>query len=110
MKLDHASGDLLPSGPDAKPSPSKAAALHRLLSGAAHRRLAGEVHHWHHAHDRDAGNYANLSPVMDLLFGTYHHPGEEPEAFGLNVPIPRTFLGQLRHPFREGARSESRPL
>lgn len=66
----------------------------RLLLGAP------ELHHWHHARDRDAGNYANLSPVMDLLFGTYHHPQEEPEAFGLETTISRSFLGQLLHPFR----------
>jgi sterol desaturase/sphingolipid hydroxylase (fatty acid hydroxylase superfamily) len=25
-----------------------------------------EIHHWHHDRDRDAGNYANLSPLMDV--------------------------------------------
>jgi len=67
----------------------------RMLIGAP------ELHHWHHARDRKAGNYANLSPLMDLIFGTYHHPKEEPEAFGLDTPIPRSFLGQLAHPLRE---------
>ena len=28
-----------------------------------------------------AGNYANISPLMDLLFGTYTCPEHEPEAF-----------------------------
>jgi ABC-type uncharacterized transport system permease subunit len=40
------------------------------------------------------------APLMDLIFGTYHHPGHEPEAFGLDTPISRGFLGQLMHPFR----------
>ena len=66
----------------------------RMLIGAP------ELHHWHHDRDRDAGNYANLSPIMDLLFGTYRHPGHEPEAFGIKEPIARSYLGQLLHPFR----------
>jgi sterol desaturase/sphingolipid hydroxylase (fatty acid hydroxylase superfamily) len=37
-----------------------------------------ELHHWHHAKDRDAGNYANLSPLMDIAFGTYRCPPHEP--------------------------------
>jgi sterol desaturase/sphingolipid hydroxylase (fatty acid hydroxylase superfamily) len=38
---------------------------------------------------------------MDLIFGTYHHPKEEPAAFGLDTPIPRSFLGQLAFPLRK---------
>ncbi|MDB6026751.1 MAG: hypothetical protein JWM68_2974, partial [Verrucomicrobiales bacterium] len=37
----------------------------RILIGAP------ELHHWHHAKERDAGNYANISPIMDIIFGTY---------------------------------------
>lgn len=59
-----------------------------------------ELHHWHHARDREAGNYANLSPLMDLLFGTYRFHDEEPAAFGLCDPLPRSYLGQILHPFR----------
>src|SRR5438874_2400689 len=61
------------------------------------RMLLGspELHHWHHDRDRDAGNYANISPLMDLLFGTYRCPDREPEHFGLNAPAPRTYLGHL---------------
>jgi sterol desaturase/sphingolipid hydroxylase (fatty acid hydroxylase superfamily) len=57
-----------------------------------------QIHHWHHDRDRDAGNYANLSPIMDLLFGTYHCPDHEPEAFGLHEPGPRTYLGHMIRP------------
>jgi len=64
----------------------------RVLVGAP------ELHHWHHAKDRFAGNYANLSPLMDLLFGTYRHPGHEPSELGLSYPFPRGYLGQLIHP------------
>lgn len=66
----------------------------RMLIGAP------ELHHWHHDRDRDAGNYANLSPLMDILFGTYRHPGVEPKSFGIKEPIPRSYLGQLWHPFK----------
>jgi sterol desaturase/sphingolipid hydroxylase (fatty acid hydroxylase superfamily) len=64
------------------------------------RMLVGspELHHWHHDLDRDAGNYANLSPLMDILFGTYHCPDREPARFGMREPIPRTYLGLLAAP------------
>jgi sterol desaturase/sphingolipid hydroxylase (fatty acid hydroxylase superfamily) len=60
---------------------------------------APELHHWHHDKARDAGNYANISPLMDLAFGTYRCPDHEPEAFGIHEPISRTYVGQLLHPF-----------
>ena len=66
----------------------------RMLIGAP------ELHHWHHDKDRDAGNYANVSPLMDLLFGTYYCPDHEPAEFGLKNPIPKSYLGQMLHPFR----------
>ena len=59
-----------------------------------------DLHHWHHDRDRDAGNYANLSPLMDLAFGTYRRPDHEPKAFGLKEPFPASYLGQMLHPFR----------
>lgn len=65
----------------------------RMLLGAP------ELHHWHHAKERDAGNYANLCPLMDLLFGTYRCPDHEPEHFGLRQPIASTYLGHLIKPF-----------
>jgi sterol desaturase/sphingolipid hydroxylase (fatty acid hydroxylase superfamily) len=61
---------------------------------------APELHHWHHDKARDAGNYANISPLMDILFGTYRCPDHEPEAFGLSEPMPKSYLGQMLHPFR----------
>ena len=61
---------------------------------------APELHHWHHSRERDAGNYANISPLMDLIFGTYRCPAQEPECFGVNEPMPKTYLGHMLHPFR----------
>ena len=54
-----------------------------------------ELHHWHHTKDRDVGNYANVSPLMDLLFGTYVCPELEPDDYGINEPFPTTYIGQL---------------
>ncbi len=59
-----------------------------------------ELHHWHHERNRHAGNYANLSPLMDLLFGTYRCPDHEPEELGIHEPIQQNYLAQLWHPFR----------
>jgi sterol desaturase/sphingolipid hydroxylase (fatty acid hydroxylase superfamily) len=61
----------------------------RVLIGAP------ELHHWHHDRDRHAGNYANISPLMDLIFGTYRCPDHEPESFGIHEPTPTSYLGQL---------------
>ncbi|MGL5017578.1 MAG: sterol desaturase family protein [Luteolibacter sp.] len=65
---------------------------------------APELHHWHHDRARDAGNYANISPLMDLAFGTYRCPDHEPEGFGIQEEIPRGYLGQMLHPFRRRGR------
>lgn len=71
---------------------------------------APELHHWHHSRERFAGNYANISPLMDMLFGTYRCPPVEPDSLGLAKPYPRSYLGQMLHPFRrEKASSASSP-
>lgn len=70
----------------------------RVLIGAP------ELHHWHHDKNRDFGNYANLSPLMDLIFGTYRCPDHEPESFGVSEPMPKTYWGQLWHPFQKKKR------
>jgi len=59
---------------------------------------APELHHWHHELDRDRGNYANISPLMDVLFGTYVCPGKEPEQFGIKENFPRTYIEQMIYP------------
>jgi sterol desaturase/sphingolipid hydroxylase (fatty acid hydroxylase superfamily) len=64
----------------------------RVLIGAP------ELHHWHHDRDRHAGNYANISPLMDILFGTYTCPGHEPERYGITEPVPKNYAGQLLEP------------
>lgn len=59
---------------------------------------APELHHWHHDLERDRGNYANLSPVMDILFGTYVCPDHEPREFGIKESIPKSYFGQILQP------------
>lgn len=68
----------------------------RILIGAP------ELHHWHHDKNRNAGNYANISPLMDLIFGTYVCPDHEPEAFGIDEPLPGNYIGQLLNPLKPG--------
>ncbi len=74
----------------------------RMLIGAP------ELHHWHHDRDRDAGNYANISPLMDIFFGTYRCPDHEPDSFGLRQPIAGGYLGQMLHPFKRRKRRGKR--
>ena len=51
----------------------------------------------------------NLSPLMDVLFGTYRCPDREPERLGLREPIAATYVGQLLHPFLPSRRAERAP-
>ncbi len=57
-----------------------------------------ELHHWHHDKERDRGNYANISPLMDILFGTYVCPPQEPKSFGINEDFPKTYFAQILKP------------
>jgi sterol desaturase/sphingolipid hydroxylase (fatty acid hydroxylase superfamily) len=75
----------------------------RVLVGAP------ELHHWHHDRDRDAGNYANLSPLMDVLFGTYRCPDREPESFGLREATPWTYLGHMVRPLLPRKKTRRHP-
>lgn len=58
-----------------------------------------DLHHWHHDKERDRGNYANISPLFDVIFGTYVCPNKEPEEFGIKENFPQTYLGQMIKPF-----------
>ncbi|MBL4752900.1 MAG: hypothetical protein JKY52_04765 [Flavobacteriales bacterium] len=35
---------------------------------------------------------------MDILFGTYVCPEQEPERFGIKEDFPKDYIGQLMHP------------
>lgn len=57
-----------------------------------------ELHHWHHDVERDRGNYANISPLMDILFGTHTCPPHEPERYGIKEEFPKNYIGQIVAP------------
>ena len=73
------------------------------------RMLIGspELHHWHHDLDRDRGNYANISPIMDIIFGTYVCPDHEPEKFGIPESFPKNYFAQLSQPLLPKKKSRS---
>jgi len=61
-------------------------------------------HHWHHTND--AGqinhNYAGQLPALDMLFGTFHRPDHGwPATYGIDPPVPGSYLGQLAWSFRD---------
>jgi sterol desaturase/sphingolipid hydroxylase (fatty acid hydroxylase superfamily) len=60
-------------------------------------------HHWHHSNDPGAinHNYAGQLPLLDLVFGTFHLPkGRWPATYGIDDPVPETYLAQLGWSFR----------
>jgi sterol desaturase/sphingolipid hydroxylase (fatty acid hydroxylase superfamily) len=60
---------------------------------------APRLHHWHHAIDGGGRvNFANLSPLMDLCFGTYHDPGHFPGRLGIDEPHQRGYVSALLEP------------
>ncbi|MEO0650542.1 MAG: sterol desaturase family protein [Planctomycetota bacterium] len=61
---------------------------------------APRLHRWHHEVDHHARvNFANLCPLMDLIFGTYHDPRRQPERFGVHERVREGYLGLLLEPF-----------
>lgn len=60
---------------------------------------APRLHHWHHAVERGGDvNFANLSPLMDLAFGTYHDPGHFPARYGTDEPGSHAYVAQIFGP------------
>lgn len=59
---------------------------------------APELHNWHHDLDRKAGNYANVSPLMDIIFGTYKCPDKEPEHYGIDERLPNNYIAHMLYP------------
>ncbi|MFT4839676.1 MAG: sterol desaturase/sphingolipid hydroxylase (fatty acid hydroxylase superfamily) [Planctomycetota bacterium] len=71
------------------------------LSPGPLRYLLGapRLHHWHHAIEtKGQVNFANLSPLMDLMFGTYYDPRRMPERVGIEEPFPRNYVAALIEP------------
>jgi sterol desaturase/sphingolipid hydroxylase (fatty acid hydroxylase superfamily) len=56
-------------------------------------------HHWHHTLDGPMScNYSSRLPFLDWLFGTFHLPGQWPQAYGIRATIPENFADQLTYP------------
>ncbi len=63
-----------------------------------------QYHHWHHSSQQPAidTNYAVHMPFYDILFKTYHMPGEHwPSDYGTTKRLPRTYLRQFLYPFKK---------
>jgi sterol desaturase/sphingolipid hydroxylase (fatty acid hydroxylase superfamily) len=62
-----------------------------------------DFHHWHHSKEvaaRDK-NFAGQLSLLDVLFGTAHMPhGQVPSQYGIDDPLPSTYVKQLLHPFK----------
>ena len=61
-----------------------------------------EFHHWHHANQPEAynKNYAGQLALLDVLFGTARMPkGELPSKYGVDDPVPDSYLAHLAYPF-----------
>lgn len=57
------------------------------------------LHRWHHEVDHHARvNFANLCPLMDLLFGTYHDPRRQPDRFGIHERASGSWAGLILEP------------
>jgi sterol desaturase/sphingolipid hydroxylase (fatty acid hydroxylase superfamily) len=66
------------------------------------------LHHWHH--DKATGgfiNYANLSPLMDIVFGTYYNPPNRPGSYGIPEQVRTGWFWQLVEPLVPAKLSKS---
>lgn len=70
-------------------------------------------HHWHHANQREAydKNFAAQLAIWDVIFKTSHMPkgGELPDRYGVDDPVPATYVDQLIYPFRDDSRRTDTP-
>ncbi|MBR1204698.1 MULTISPECIES: sterol desaturase family protein [unclassified Bradyrhizobium] len=67
-----------------------------------HVLVSPEFHHWHHSSETAARdkNFAGLFSFYDVLFGsTYLPKGQNPKAFGVDHPMPSSYLALLAYPF-----------
>jgi sterol desaturase/sphingolipid hydroxylase (fatty acid hydroxylase superfamily) len=62
-------------------------------------------HHWHHGVEEEAidKNFAIHFPVIDMVFGTFHMPGDRwPDGYGIEGhPVPKGYFRQLLYPFQK---------
>lgn len=68
-----------------------------------------QFHHWHHANHREAydKNFAALLPVLDILGGTMHLPGDQlPERYGTDDQVPTRIDQQMLYPFVDKSQTD----
>ncbi len=67
---------------------------------------APQLHRWHHEITSGGRyNFANLMPLMDVIFGTYHDPGHPPRRFGVEGWSRRGYWAHILGPFKPEPRS-----
>jgi sterol desaturase/sphingolipid hydroxylase (fatty acid hydroxylase superfamily) len=67
------------------------------LGRLEHVIASPHFHHWHHTRGRPIDrNFASMLPLMDRMFGTFHHPDEWPASYGVAIP---------HHPVHDTVRS-----
>ena len=63
-----------------------------------------QYHHWHHCDDPKfyGKNFAVLFPILDMMFKTYHLPGDVwPKGTGLqDASFPKGYINQTIYPFK----------
>jgi sterol desaturase/sphingolipid hydroxylase (fatty acid hydroxylase superfamily) len=76
----------------------RAGILQRVFNGP-------EMHRWHHARDLapPGKNFATKLAIWDFLFGTAYLPEHKPARYGLDVPFPQSYLGQVIRAFERRA-------
>ena len=58
------------------------------------------LHHWHHDIEKNGSvNFANLMPIMDVLFGTFHDPKSFPEKYGIKNQKKLNYFQHIFYPF-----------
>jgi sterol desaturase/sphingolipid hydroxylase (fatty acid hydroxylase superfamily) len=73
--------------------------------------VSPEFHHWHHSSKIEARdkNFAGIFSFYDLLFGSvYLSKGQKAKTFGVDNPMPTTYLALLAYPFVTWASKQTR--
>ena len=76
--------------------------IERVVLPLRHVLVSPEFHHWHHSSETAARdkNFAGLFSFYDVLFGSAYLPtGQHPKAFGVDHPMPSSYLALLAYPF-----------
>jgi sterol desaturase/sphingolipid hydroxylase (fatty acid hydroxylase superfamily) len=72
-----------------------------------------EFHHWHHTNQPEAynKNYAGQLSILDKLLGTMYMPaGQTPTNYGVDEPVPHTFLPHLLYPLKRQKQAKQTEL